>query len=204
MNPYLIYQCKRESFVQRIKAEEGEGCNIYGSIIINKVAGNFHFVKSFHLENGFGEDTYKISHKINKLAFGDYYPGKINPLDGVKWYQGTPNGIYEYFVKVVPTVYTPISGPVIKYQFSVTEHYKGSKVGERGLPGVFFFYDLYPSKVTFTESHASFLHFLTNLCAIAEAENVRFSDLEKKPRYLLTFIVGCDHRNNIDASIKKV
>ncbi|KAI3777977.1 hypothetical protein L2E82_06899 [Cichorium intybus] len=29
-------------------------------------------------------------------------------------------------------------------------------------------------------------------------------DLKKKPRYLLTFIVGCDHRNNIDASIKKI
>ena len=29
------------------------------------------------------DDVYfQISHKINKLAFGDYYPGKVNPLDG--------------------------------------------------------------------------------------------------------------------------
>ncbi|KAL7582816.1 hypothetical protein Lser_V15G46037 [Lactuca serriola] len=177
MNPDLIDQCKREGFVQRIKAEQGEGCNVYGSIIINKVAGNFHFVKSFHLANmhlphvhdahSFEDDSYNISHRINKLAFGDYYPGKVNPLDGVRWYQGTPNGIYQYFLKVVPTVYTPLSGRVIKSnQFSVTEHYKAPQLKHRGLPGVFFFYDLSPIKVTFTERHASFLHFLTNLCAI--------------------------------------
>lgn len=23
-----------------------------------------------------------MSHKINKLAFGDYFPGAVNPLDG--------------------------------------------------------------------------------------------------------------------------
>jgi len=36
----------------------------------------------------------------------------------------------------------------------------------QALPGVFFFYDLSPIKVTFTEEHISFLHFLTNVCAI--------------------------------------
>lgn len=43
-------QCKREGFLQRVKDEEGEGCNIYGFLEVNKVAGNFHFApgKSFH------------------------------------------------------------------------------------------------------------------------------------------------------------
>lgn len=33
-----------------MKEEEGEGCNIHGSLEVNKVAGNFHFApgKSFH------------------------------------------------------------------------------------------------------------------------------------------------------------
>ncbi|KAI3770213.1 hypothetical protein L6452_01338 [Arctium lappa] len=47
-NPDLIDQCKREGFAQKIKDEEGEGCNIYGSLEVNKVAGIFHFIKSFH------------------------------------------------------------------------------------------------------------------------------------------------------------
>ncbi|KAG6650568.1 hypothetical protein CIPAW_06G053000 [Carya illinoinensis] len=43
-------QCKREGFLQRIKDEEGEGCNIYGFLEVNKVAGRHHFApgKSFH------------------------------------------------------------------------------------------------------------------------------------------------------------
>ncbi|KAL7590986.1 uncharacterized protein LOC111893969 [Lactuca sativa] len=173
-NPDLIDQCKREGFAQKIKDEEGEGCNIYGSLEVNKVAGNFHFIKSFHQSSihipdllAFQEDSYNISHKINKLAFGSYYPGIVNPLDGVHWFQVSPNGMYQYFIKVVPTIYTNIRGYTIQSnQFSVTEHYKTPEVGRRSLPGVFFFYDLSPIKVTFTETHISFLHFMTNVCAI--------------------------------------
>lgn len=29
-------------------------------------------------------------------------------------------------------------------------------------------------------------------------------DLQKKPKYLVTFTVGLDQRNNIDAAVKKV
>ncbi|XP_022894461.1 endoplasmic reticulum-Golgi intermediate compartment protein 3-like [Olea europaea var. sylvestris] len=176
-NPDLIDQCKREGFLQQIKEEEGEGCNIYGFLDVNKVAGNFHFApgKSFQQSNvhvhdllAFQKDSFNISHKINRLAFGDYFPGVINPLDGVLWVQQTPNAMYQYFLKVVPTVFTDVNGNTIQSnQFSVTEHVKGSEAGHlQSLPGVFFFYDLSPIKVTFTETHVSFLHFLTNLCAI--------------------------------------
>ncbi|KAK1288604.1 Protein disulfide-isomerase 5-3 [Acorus calamus] len=176
-NPDLIDQCKREGFLQRIKDEEGEGCNIYGFLEVNKVAGNFHFApgKSFQQSNmhvhdllAFQKDSFNVSHKINRLTFGDYFPGVVNPLDGVQWMQQTPYGMYQYFIKVVPTVYTDINGHKIQSnQFSVTEHFKSDEVGRiQSLPGVFFFYDLSPIKVTFMEQHVSFLHFLTNVCAI--------------------------------------
>ncbi|KAM7478958.1 hypothetical protein LguiA_027171 [Lonicera macranthoides] len=176
-NPELIDQCKREGFIQKIKEEEGEGCNIYGSLEVNKVAGNFHFApgKSFHQSNvhvqdllTFQMDNYNISHKINRLAFGDYYPGIVNPLDRVQWIQETGHGSYQYFIKVVPTIYTDISGHTIQSnQFSATEHFKSSQMGRsQSLPGVFFFYDLSPIKVTFKEEHVPFLHFMTNICAI--------------------------------------
>ncbi|EYU18489.1 hypothetical protein ABFS82_02G060400 [Erythranthe guttata] len=176
-NTDLIDQCKREGFVQKVKEEEGEGCNIHGSLEVNKVAGNFHFApgKSFHQTNmhlldllALQSESYNISHKINKLSFGDSIPGIVNPLDGVEWVQIRPNGVYQYFLKVVPTIYTNIKGHTIQSnQFSVTEHYKSSEEDQyRSLPGIFFFYDLSPIKVTFTEEHASFLHFLTHICAI--------------------------------------
>ncbi|XP_022013047.1 endoplasmic reticulum-Golgi intermediate compartment protein 3 [Helianthus annuus] len=176
-DPDLIDQCKREGFLQRIKDEDGEGCNIYGFLDVNKVAGNFHFApgKSFQQANvhvhdlvTFHKDSFNISHKINRLAFGDHIPGVVNPLDGVHWTQKAPSGMYEYFLKVVPSVYTDVKGHNIQSnQFSVTEHFKGAEVGYlKTLPGVFFFYELSPIKVTFTEEHVSFLHFLTNVCAI--------------------------------------
>ncbi|GAB2290615.1 hypothetical protein Dimus_024897 [Dionaea muscipula] len=176
-NPDLIDQCKREGFLERIKEEEGEGCNVYGFLEVNKVAGNFHFApgKSFqqsgvHVHDllAFQKDSFNITHQINRLTFGDYIPGVVNPLDGVHWTHPTPNGMYQYFIKVVPTVYTDISGHSIQSnQFSVTEHFRSAGAGHfQTLPGVFFFYDLSPIKVTFLEQHVSFLHFLTNVCAI--------------------------------------
>nr|GFC05279.1 endoplasmic reticulum-Golgi intermediate compartment protein 3 [Tanacetum cinerariifolium] len=52
-DPDSIDQCKREGFLQSIKDEAGEGCNIYGFLDVNKVAGNFHFApgKSFRESN---------------------------------------------------------------------------------------------------------------------------------------------------------
>jgi hypothetical protein len=176
-NPDLLDQCKREGFLQSIKDEEGEGCNIYGFIEVNKVAGNFHFApgKSFQQSNvhvhdllPFQKDSFNVSHKINKLSFGEYFPGVVNPLDRAQWVQHSSYGMYQYFIKVVPTVYTDINDHIIlSNQFSVTEHFRSSESGRvQALPGVFFFYDLSPIKVTFTEQHVSFLHFLTNVCAI--------------------------------------
>ncbi|KAK9286241.1 hypothetical protein L1049_014627 [Liquidambar formosana] len=58
--------------------------------------------------------------------------------------------MYQYFIKVVPTIYTDIRGHTIQSnQFSVTEHFRSPEFGRpQYLPGVFFFYDLSPIKVT--------------------------------------------------------
>ncbi|KAH6558506.1 hypothetical protein KP509_1Z060600 [Ceratopteris richardii] len=176
-NPDLIDQCKREGWLEKIKEEEGEGCNVYGSLEVNKVAGNFHFApgKSFQQANmhvhdflAFQKDSYNVSHIINALSFGPPFPGVVNPLDRAVRIQTTSSGMYQYFIKVVPTVYKDIHGNKIQTnQFSVTEHFKTVQVGlERALPGVFFFYDLSPIKVNFNQTNTSFLHFLTNVCAI--------------------------------------
>jgi len=175
-NTDLIDQCHREGFIERVKEEAGEGCNIYGKLEVNKVAGNFHFApgKSFqqsamHLLDlmGFMTDSFNVSHTINELSFGAHFPGAVNPLDKITSIQQDQNGMYQYFIKVVPTVYTDIKGrKIATNQFSVTEHYTAGDHGPRVVPGVFFFYDLSPIKVKFTEERPSFLHFLTNVCAI--------------------------------------
>ncbi|PPD78406.1 hypothetical protein GOBAR_DD24678 [Gossypium barbadense] len=145
-NADLIDQCKREGFFERIKEQEGEGCNVQGSLEVNRVAGNFHFApgKTFHQSNIFFDDlmsvhkdSYNISHRINRLAFGEYFPGVVNPLDGGHWTHETSNGMYQYFIKVVPTIYTDIRGRTVN-----------------------------SNQVIFKEEHSSFLHFITNICAV--------------------------------------
>lgn len=68
-----------------------DACRIYGSLILNKVAGNFHITagKSLSLPRGhihisafMTERDYNFTHRINKLSFGDPSPGVIHPLDG--------------------------------------------------------------------------------------------------------------------------
>ncbi|KAF8069699.1 ergic3 [Scenedesmus sp. PABB004] len=80
------------------------------------------------------------------------------------------SGMFQYFLKVVPTDYLDVSGrSTPSNQFSVTENFREAAeplAGGRSLPGVFFFYDLSPIKVRITEQRSSFLHFLTNVCAI--------------------------------------
>eukprot|EP00899_Mesostigma_viride_P021693 jgi/Mesvir1/29525/Mv07020-RA.1 len=173
-----IEQCSREGYLDKLKSQEGEGCNMYGYLEVNKVAGNFHFApgKSFQQAHMHVHDLlpyegkdFNVSHVINKLSFGADFPGVMNPLDGAKYMQEQrEGGMYQYFIKVVPTIYTDIAGnSIYTNQFSVTEHYRQQEAAAgRSLPGVFFFYDLSPIKVKFMERRSSFMQFLTSVCAI--------------------------------------
>jgi len=180
-NSDSIAQCIREGWSQKMKSQLGEACQVYGYLLVNKVAGNFHFApgKSFqqhhmhvHDLQPFKDLKFNLSHTVNRLSFGKEFPGIINPLDGVKkGFEETGDqsaGMYQYFVKIVPTIYENLDGRVLNTnQFSVTEHYKPmSGDATQGLPGLFFMYELSPIMVKFTERRKSLAHFLTGICAI--------------------------------------
>eukprot|EP00878_Enallax_costatus_P011895 GHUV01012419.1.p1 GENE.GHUV01012419.1~~GHUV01012419.1.p1 ORF type:complete len:384 (+),score=81.13 GHUV01012419.1:266-1417(+) len=168
-NVNSIEQCKDDGYLQSINEQQGEGCHVWGHLSVNKVAGNFHFAAGHSYQSGsmhihdmapFVDKTLDFSHRIHSLSFGKQYPGMRNPLDGVMQVapkkpsdaQGKkPTGMYQYFLKVVPTDYIDRSNISTQTnQFSVTENFRESAdamVGGRSLPGVFFFYDLSPIKV---------------------------------------------------------
>ncbi|KAJ3414306.1 hypothetical protein HDV05_006755 [Chytridiales sp. JEL 0842] len=180
-NPDDIEQCKREHWSEKIKEQEGEGCNIAGHIEVNKVAGNFHFApgKSFQ-QNGMhvhdlhsytSNANYDFSHKIHSLSFGPPVNFK-NPLDGVNKKADKNHYMFQYFVKVVSTKYNFLNGTIVDTnQIAATEHERDTSSGgpgrsAGGLPGVFFNYDISPMLVTYTEYKKPFAHFLTDVCAI--------------------------------------
>jgi len=179
-NPESFEQCQREGWSKKMEDQMSEGCQVYGYLLVNKVAGNFHFApgKSFQQHHMHVHDLqplrnfkFNMSHTINRLSFGKDFPGIVNPLDNVEKKSDNPEhsiAMYQYFVKVVPTIYESLNGNVLSTnQYSVTEHFKPLK-GENahGLPGVFFMYELSPIMVKFSEARKSFAHFLTSLCAI--------------------------------------
>jgi hypothetical protein len=156
-----------------------EGCNMFGFLEVNKVAGNFHVApgKAFQSAQGqlvhefkpFDTHKYNVSHVIHSLSFGVHYPNRVNPLDGSKAILHDGSGVFQYFIKVVPTTYEFASGLALdSCQYSVTDQFKSAHNPQNGfvLPGVFFIYDISPIMVKFTEKRMSFTYFLTSLCAI--------------------------------------
>ena len=146
---------------------------------MNKVAGNFHVApgKAFQSSAGqlvhefkpFDTHTYNVSHQIHHLSFGVPYPNRVNPLDAATAILKEGSGVFQYFVKVVPTTYHFVSGRLLEScQYSVTDQFKSAHDPSQGfvLPGVFFIYDISPIMVKFSEKQVSFTYFLTSLCAI--------------------------------------
>jgi len=156
-----------------------EGCNLFGFLEVNKVAGNFHVApgKAFQSAQGqlvhefkpFDTHKYNVSHHIHSLSFGVHYPNRVNPLDDAKAIVVNGSGVFQYFVKVVPTTYKYADAhSVDSCQYSVTDQFKSAHDPSKGfvLPGVFFIYDISPIMVKFTEKRTTFTYFLTSLCAI--------------------------------------
>lgn len=180
-----VEQCNREGFYGDISSqlENGEGCNVYGHLEVPKVPGTFHFAPGHGMQHAYSHvhdlvsftySSFNVSHAVNFLSFGPYYPGAASPLNGHTRSYAGGSGMHQYFVKLVPTVYQSLDGNVIKgYQYSVTEHPRvlDPKAAQMDaatglLPGVFFNYELSPLRVRIEEKRRSLGHFLTNVCAI--------------------------------------
>ncbi|GAB4850709.1 hypothetical protein Ancab_030009 [Ancistrocladus abbreviatus] len=163
-----------DNMVKKVKLAmaSGEGCQVYGVLDVQRVAGNFHI--SVHGLNIFvaqmifeGATRVNISHMIHDLSFGPKYPGIHNPLDRTVRILHQTSGIFKYYIKVVPTEYRYISKEVLPTnQFSVTEYFSPMTEFDRTWPAVYFLYDLSPITVTIKEERRSFLHFVTRLCAV--------------------------------------
>lgn len=175
--PSGVAQCRKEGLAEDVASGKEEGCNIYGYVKVPKVAGNIHFAPGTGFSQLFGshEDLmalthgkFNSTHTINSLSFGRFYPSRTNPLDGVYHEVGDGAAMYQYFLKVVPTEYRSLAGTRYStYQFAATSHQRHLNLEtQRGLPGVYFYYDLSPIRVRIREQSQSFAHLLTGLVAI--------------------------------------
>ncbi|KAK3640950.1 hypothetical protein LTR56_009001 [Elasticomyces elasticus] len=167
---------------------EPDSCRIYGSMHSNKVQGDFHITARGHGYMEFGQhlehNVFNFTHHITELSFGPFYPSLTNPLDNTL--ATTPNNFYkfQYYLSVVPTIYTtdakslrkitkqqagesPSSGsdglaahPKRHSKKTVfTNQYavteQSHPVAENAVPGVFVKYDIEPIMLTIAEEWQS-------------------------------------------------
>ena len=180
-----VDQCHRESLRETLRDEHAEtgGCQLYGKVELNKASGHFHFAPHSQIAKvntpgkgilnlmellSFTFDQFNITHTVNSLSFGDHFPGIKSPLDGEYRKLGDTHGMYQYYVKIVPTKYSYINGQEVRSnQYSVTEHMRHLAPGSgRGIPGVYFYYQVSPLHATFEERRPSIFRFFTSACAI--------------------------------------
>ena len=174
-----ISQCRK---AKNSKDMEGEGCNVHGVVALGSGGGNLHLAPGHELEN-FGSsavftslqdfisqafETFNVSHTVNSLRFGSEYPGDIHQLDGQSRMIQDAFGMYQYYVQIVPTLYRFLNGTTIQTnQYSVTEHMRHVTPGSnKGLPGVFFFYEVSPLHVEIEEYRHGWTRFLTSVAAV--------------------------------------
>ncbi|XP_023337737.1 endoplasmic reticulum-Golgi intermediate compartment protein 3 [Eurytemora carolleeae] len=176
--PSTVEQCRGEMFSETEQRVLTEGCQIYGYLEVNRVGGSFHIApgKSYSINHVHVHDVqpystsdFNVTHTIRHLSFGRNVPGKTDPMDGVVGVAEKGSEMFQYYVKIVPTTFARLDGSTfITNQFSVTKHTKviSAFMGESGMPGIFFNYELAPVMVKYSEKKKSFGHFASGLCAI--------------------------------------
>ena len=106
---------------------------------------------------------------------------RFSQLEGVRRDVGDGYGMHQYYLKVVPTTYVRVDGTTISAaQYSVTEHVRHVAPGSgRGLPGVFFFYEVSPVCAEVKEHRDGLPTFLVGLSAIVGGVYVTFGLLDR-------------------------
>ncbi|KAL8745764.1 MAG: hypothetical protein Q9190_002144, partial [Brigantiaea leucoxantha] len=168
-----LRQRKWKKTPKRARGEKMESCRIYGSLDVNKVQADFHITARGHGYIELGEhldhNTFNFSHIVNELSFGPHYPSLLNPLDRTSATTNEHFFKYQYYLSVVPTIYTrsppppPSSSlltPSSNFDYQLQREYvdprttiltnqyaatsQSHPVSERMVPGIFFKFDIEP------------------------------------------------------------
>lgn len=154
-----------------------DACRIFGSLTLNKVAGNLHVTagKSLALPGGhihltmFGLGaSLNFSHRIDRFSFGDPSPGIVHPLESELKIAKEEQMLYQYFIDVVPTDVDTMFSNLKTYQYSAKELARAidHETGSHGMSGIFFKYNTNALKVIVKEQGDSFITFFIRLSGV--------------------------------------
>ncbi|XBW38823.1 hypothetical protein QEN19_004415 [Hanseniaspora menglaensis] len=157
-------------------AENFNGCHIFGSINVNRVAGQLQITGKgygYYSENMAPIEQLDFTHVINELSFGPFLPFLNNPLDNIAQIpkEEDKNALFKYGVTVVPTRYEKLGGVIDTTQYSVTFdamksdlNFIGKKITR--VPGIFINVKHESITVIYSDKRIGFLQFLGRLLTI--------------------------------------
>lgn len=159
-----------------------DACRLYGTFMINKVAGVLHFVSgdtlSFEIVdnhwhiNEMQRTPLNFTHRINMFSFGELAGRLVQPLEGDEKNVPGEKSVMQYFIEVVPTEVHNMFSKFETYQYSVKENLRNlnSNKNSYGLPGIYFKYDWSALKVVvkseLNDGFFDVIQFLIRLCSI--------------------------------------
>ena len=114
------------------------------------------------MTNSFAD--FNFSHIISELSYGPFYPSLVNPLDRTVNLASGNFHKFQYYLSVVPTVYSVGSKSIYTNQYAVTEQSK--EVDDHWIPGIFVKYDIEPILLAVNESRDGILAFLLKIINI--------------------------------------
>ncbi|GAA5868897.1 hypothetical protein JCM16303_000298 [Sporobolomyces ruberrimus] len=163
----------KKQFVKTKKIiENGPACRIYGSMEVKKVTGNLHVTTLGHGYMSWEHTDHalmNLSHVIHEFSFGPYFPRIVQPLDASVFslpFVISAFHIFQYFLSVVSTTYVDARRRIMHTnQYSVTDMDRTTEHG-KGVPGIFFKYDIEPMSLTIRERTTSLVQFLVRLAGI--------------------------------------
>ncbi|TMS36217.1 hypothetical protein L596_003436 [Steinernema carpocapsae] len=158
--------------------DEGTACRIHGRVPVSKAKGD-RVVISVGKPLGIGglfahfegapSNSGNISHRIERLHFGDRIPGLVTPLAGTEKFSQSGNDIFRYYLKVIPTrIYNSglFGGSTLTYQYSVTFLKKEAKENEHAHGAVIIDFEFVPTVIEVRQDRTSLSQLLVRLCAI--------------------------------------
>ncbi|SPQ96014.1 Endoplasmic reticulum vesicle transporter C-terminal domain-containing protein [Plasmodiophora brassicae] len=165
-----------------------EGCIVRGTLIVNKVEGNFHVAvgrshksQGHHVHNFRMSDLphFNTSHTIHAMSFGPRYSGQPeSPLNGwTRTIEPSSNpdaivsGLFQYHIELTPTTFKSMLGRQLHTnQVSVNDYFKRldftGSASVSGMPGVFFQYKFSPFMVAIDDRRTSIVEYFTSTFAI--------------------------------------
>ncbi|KAJ0427042.1 endoplasmic reticulum vesicle transporter-domain-containing protein [Aspergillus carlsbadensis] len=162
-----------------------DSCRVYGSLEGNKVQGDFHITARGHgYQDGqkhLDHSVFNFSHMITELSFGPHYPTILNPLDKTIATTESHYYKYQYFLSVVPTIYSKNQNVrpetlntnldshrsnknlIFTNQYAATSQSEAIPESPYLIPGIFFKYNIEPILLLISEERTGFLNLVIRL-----------------------------------------